>query len=53
MTRNATSSPPSNGQSGFYVYTPLELADGRLLFVNRGFVPYDLKEPATRPAEPA
>lgn len=38
-----------NGQSGFYVYTPLELADGRFLFVNRGFVPYDLKEPATRP----
>lgn len=38
-----------NGQSGFYVYAPLELADGRFLFVNRGFVPYDLKEPATRP----
>lgn len=38
-----------NGQSGFYVYTPLALADGRFLFVNRGFVPYDLKEPATRP----
>lgn len=38
-----------NGQSGFYVYAPLELADGRFLFVNRGFVPYHLKEPATRP----
>lgn len=37
------------GQSGFYVYTPLELDDGRLLFVNRGFVPYDRKEPSTRP----
>jgi surfeit locus 1 family protein len=37
------------GQSGYYVYTPLELADGRLLFVNRGFVPYDRKEPSTRP----
>ncbi len=37
------------GQAGFYVYTPLALADGRYLFVNRGFVPYDLKEPATRP----
>ena len=32
------------GQSGFYVYTPLELADGRIVFVNRGFVPYDRKE---------
>lgn len=37
------------GQSGFYVYTPLELADGRYLFVNRGFVPYDRKDPASRP----
>jgi surfeit locus 1 family protein len=37
------------GQSGFYLYTPLELTDGRYLFVNRGFVPYDRKDPATRP----
>lgn len=37
------------GQSGFYVYTPLELDDGRLLFVNRGFVPYDRKDASTRP----
>ncbi|ACI53907.1 Surfeit locus 1 family protein [Rhizobium leguminosarum bv. trifolii WSM2304] len=36
------------GQTGFYVYTPLELADGRVLFVNRGFVPYDNKEPEMR-----
>lgn len=36
------------GKTGFYVYTPLTLADGRVLFVNRGFVPYDMKDPATR-----
>ena len=36
------------GQTGFYVYTPLELADGRTLFVNRGFVPYENKEPEMR-----
>lgn len=36
------------GQSGFYIYTPLELADGRYLLVNRGFVPYDRKESAGR-----
>ncbi|MBY5816566.1 SURF1 family protein [Rhizobium leguminosarum] len=36
------------GQTGYYIYTPLELADGRMLFVNRGFVPYDNKEPETR-----
>lgn len=38
-----------DGEAGFYVYAPLALADGRYLFVNRGFVPYDLKEAATRP----
>lgn len=38
------------GSTGFYVYTPMTLADGRILFVNRGFVPYERKEPATRPA---
>ncbi|MBZ9654236.1 SURF1 family protein [Phyllobacterium lublinensis] len=37
------------GYSGFYVYTPLLLDDGRAVFVNRGFVPYDMKDPATRP----
>ena len=36
------------GQSGFYLYTPLVLEDGRYLFVNRGFVPYDRKETSTR-----
>lgn len=38
------------GKSGFYVYAPLELADGRIVLVNRGFVPYDLKDPAKRAA---
>ena len=36
------------GQSGFFVYAPLMLADGRAVLVNRGFVPYDRKDPATR-----
>lgn len=39
-----------NGQPGYYIYTPLELADARYLFVNRGFVPYDNKEPESRAA---
>lgn len=38
------------GKTGFYVYTPMRLSDGRVLFVNRGFVPYDMKAPATRMA---
>lgn len=37
------------GASGFFVYTPLELPDGRSILVNRGFVPFDRKDPATRP----
>jgi len=36
------------GQSGFFVYTPLGLGDGRFVFVNRGFVPYAIKEPEKR-----
>ena len=36
------------GASGFFVHTPLRLSDGRYIFVNRGFVPYDRKEPDTR-----
>ena len=36
------------GMSGFYVYAPLQLDDGRIIFINRGFVPYDKKEPASR-----
>lgn len=37
-----------HGETGYYVFTPLQLADRRYLFVNRGFVPYDLKEPGRR-----
>jgi surfeit locus 1 family protein len=38
-----------DGESGFFIYAPLLLEDGRAVFVNRGFVPYDRKEAATRP----
>lgn len=37
------------GQSGYFVYTPLEIDNGRLILVNRGFVPFERKDPATRP----
>jgi len=36
------------GQSGYFVFTPLALGDGRLVLVNRGFVPFDRKDPASR-----
>ncbi|MDB5473225.1 MAG: hypothetical protein JWP99_528 [Devosia sp.] len=35
---------------GFWVLTPLRLADGRSVLVNRGFVPPALREPGMRPA---
>lgn len=35
--------------AGYWVLTPLELADKSLVIVNRGFVPLDRKQPATRP----
>lgn len=38
------------GQSGYYVYTPLELSSERFVFVNRGFVPFDRKDPSMRAA---
>lgn len=37
-----------HGRTGYHVYTPLELADGRFVFVNRGFVPFEAKEPEMR-----
>lgn len=37
------------GQMGYQVLTPLREAGGRILFVNRGFIPSELKDPATRP----
>jgi surfeit locus 1 family protein len=33
---------------GFFVLTPLELASGASVIVNRGFVPLERKDPATR-----
>lgn len=42
------------GDSGFNIFTPLLLDDGRYVLVNRGFVPYDLKDSAKRPqSQPA
>jgi surfeit locus 1 family protein len=37
------------GQSGWNLYSPLKLADARIVMLNRGFVPYDLRDPAKRP----
>jgi len=37
------------GGAGFHVLTPLREESGRIVFVNRGFVPTERRDPATRP----
>ena len=37
------------GQTGYYVYTPLQIGGESFVFVNRGFVPFELKDAAKRP----
>lgn len=39
-----------DGVTGWHIYTPLETEGGNILFVNRGFVPEELKEPGARAA---
>jgi surfeit locus 1 family protein len=40
---------PAKSGLGWHVYTPLELQpDGRIVWVNRGFVPDERRDPATR-----
>lgn len=36
--------------TGYWLLTPFEIADGSIIFVNRGFVPMDSKDQATRTA---
>ncbi len=36
------------GQSGWNVHTPMLLNNGKYLIVNRGFVPYNMREPEKR-----
>jgi surfeit locus 1 family protein len=40
---------PHQGQAGFIVVTPLALADGRVLAVQRGWLPRDAREPHRLP----
>ncbi|WP_342343794.1 SURF1 family protein [Chthonobacter albigriseus] len=37
------------GGQGYFVMVPATLEDGRIVFVNRGFVPLDRKDASTRP----
>ncbi|MES2907129.1 MAG: SURF1 family protein, partial [Pseudomonadota bacterium] len=37
------------GGVGWWIFMPFELSDGGVVFVNRGFVPQELKHPSLRP----
>ncbi|MBX2831857.1 MAG: SURF1 family protein [Rhodospirillales bacterium] len=37
------------GNVGFHLITPLEQEDGRIILINRGWVPTDYRDPSTRP----
>jgi surfeit locus 1 family protein len=39
-----------NGNAGYHLVTPFQLTDGRVLFVDRGWIPLDRKAPASRAA---
>lgn len=41
---------PRQGQAGYEVMTPFARADGGVVLVNRGFVPMDRRDPASRAA---
>jgi surfeit locus 1 family protein len=43
---------PFSGQAGFHVLTPLELVDGGVVLVRRGWVPATLSEPPVEEAAP-
>lgn len=45
---------PGRPLSGYYLLTPLQLASGAIIMVDRGFVPEPLRNPAARPgSQPA
>ena len=46
-TSGSSLRPDVDGQ-GFWVFAPARLAGGSIIMVNRGFVPKDRKDPATR-----
>ena len=49
LVHGLASAQPGLPVQGFYLFTPLRLASGAAVIVNRGFVPTELRDPATRP----
>ncbi|GJD95176.1 SURF1 family protein [Methylobacterium iners] len=46
----AAGTTPGRALQGYYVLTPLKLAEGGTVLVNRGFIPTELKDPGARKA---
>ena len=49
LQSNLVSERKDDGALGYDILTPLQMADGALVIVNRGFVPLDKKDASTRP----
>jgi surfeit locus 1 family protein len=49
LTSETGRNAPPTTLLGYYVLTPLQLPDGAIVIVNRGFVPPEKLDPATRP----
>jgi surfeit locus 1 family protein len=48
LVHGLMSGQPGSPLQGFYVFTPVRLASGAIVMLNRGFVPGELRDPAMR-----
>jgi surfeit locus 1 family protein len=49
LVHGLMSRQPGSTLQGFYIFTPLRLASGAIVMVNRGFVPTELRDAVRRP----
>ena len=49
LVHGLMSGQPGAPLQGFYVFTPVRLASGAVVMLNRGFIPSELRDPARRP----
>jgi surfeit locus 1 family protein len=48
LVHGLMSAGPGSTLQGFYIFTPVQLASGAIVMLNRGFVPSELRDPARR-----
>jgi surfeit locus 1 family protein len=49
LVHGLMSGQPGSPVQGFYIFTPVRLASGAVVMLNRGFVPSELRDPVRRP----